>query len=206
MVSTEPRQSGNFKKPYLIIKRVFEILFSLMVLFMMIPLLAFWGLLIKITSSGPVFYKQKRVGRGGKVFELIKLRTMHENAEKTTGPIWAQDPDPRVTLIGQYLRRKHFDEIPQLLNVLKGEMSLIGPRPERESFVKQLSRIIPNYTKRLQIRPGITGLAQISYKYDETTKDVKRKVAYDLLYIRKMCLGLDLKILFLTIKKLILAG
>ena len=162
------------------------------------PLLAFLALLVRMTSKGPVFYAQDRVGKNGKVFKMCKLRTMVQDAERETGPVWARQDDPRITPLGRWLRQTHLDELPQLLNVLRGEMTLIGPRPERPELVSYLSREIPDYSKRLAVAPGITGLAQVWFKYDETIADVRRKVKYDLLYIRQMCLTADLAILLRT--------
>jgi lipopolysaccharide/colanic/teichoic acid biosynthesis glycosyltransferase len=131
---------------------------------------------------------------------------MRANAEAETGPVWAKDNDPRVTLVGRFLRKSHLDELPQVLNVLRGEMSLVGPRPERPIFVSEFNTSIRQYYRRLSIKPGITGLAQVRYKYDETMGDVRKKLAYDLLYIRKMCWYLDLTIIFLTIGKVLDKG
>lgn len=171
-------------------------------LLVLLPLMAVLCVVVRATSPGPVFFVQRRVGRNGRAFGILKLRTMVADAEQATGPIWAQENDPRITPIGRFLRATHFDEIPQLINVLKGEMSLVGPRPERPVFVEQFRREIPFYEERLTVKPGITGLAQVRHRYDETLKDVRRKVAYDRLYIRKMCLLLDLRIILLTIGRL----
>lgn len=180
-------------------KRCFDVVVSAMGLVVTAPLIALTATLIKIVSPGPVFFQQERVGRGGKIFNIYKLRTMEVNAEKDTGPVWAQEDDPRLIKFGKIIRKAHLDELPQLFNVLRGEMSIVGPRPERPVFVKQLKREIPEYTKRLHVKPGITGLAQVWHKYDETLQDVKKKIKYDLLYIRKMCLMVDLRILLRTI-------
>jgi len=157
---------------------------------------------VKLTSRGPAFYTQVRVGKDGRLFNMIKLRTMYTNAERHTGPVWAQEKDPRVTPLGKFLRKTHLDETPQIFNILKGEMSLIGPRPERPYFVNQFRREIPGYEKRLAVRPGITGLAQVYHKYDESIEDVQKKLTYDLLYIRSMCWKTDLKIAILTLAML----
>jgi lipopolysaccharide/colanic/teichoic acid biosynthesis glycosyltransferase len=180
-------------------KRFFDLLAGAFGLVIAAPILAFTALYIKIVSPGPVFFTQERVGKGGRVFKIFKIRTMNIDAEKNTGPVWAQENDPRLIKGGKIIRKAHIDEIPQLFNVLKGEMSLIGPRPERPIFVEKLSREVMDYKKRLRVKPGITGLAQIWHKYDETIQDVKKKVKYDLLYIRKMCLWVDIRILFQTI-------
>ena len=180
-------------------KRGFDIVVSVVGILLTAPFVAVTAIIIKIVSPGPVFFKQQRVGQGGKLFNIYKLRTMRLDAEKNTGPIWAQEDDPRLIKFGKIIRKSHIDELPQLINVLRGEMSIVGPRPERPVFVKRLKDEIPDYTKRLQVKPGITGLAQVWHKYDETIQDVKKKIKYDLLYIRKMCLAVDLRILLRTI-------
>lgn len=180
-------------------KRGFDIVISSVGLIVSFPVVFISILIIKITSPGPALFRQTRVGRGGRIFELYKLRTMIADAEKQTGPVWAIENDPRVTSFGKFLRNSRIDEIPQLINVLKGEMSLIGPRPERPEFVDMLSKEIVDYQKRLGVRPGITGLAQISQAYDSTIKDVRRKVKFDILYIKRMCFLTDLRILFGTV-------
>lgn len=168
------------------------------------PLMILIAFLIKLDSYGPVFFRQKRVGKNGKLFPMIKFRTMRSDAEMGTGPIWAQENDPRITRLGSFLRKTHLDELPQLFNVLRGDMSLVGPRPERPYFVNEFRKLIPNYEQRLCVKPGITGLAQIRQHYDETIEDVKRKVKYDVLYIQKMCPLLDLKILSMTFRAVVL--
>ena len=164
------------------------------------PLLFLVGIMIKVTSKGPIFYSQERVGTNGQLFEIIKFRTMHFKAEDQLGPTWAKKNDPRITHLGRILRKTHIDELPQLVNVIQGEMSIVGPRPERPFFVDKFIKNIPDYTKRLTVKPGMTGLAQCYYKYDETFRDVKKKLQYDIFYIKKMCLLLDLKILLLTLR------
>ena len=169
------------------------------------PVMAACALLIKLTSRGPVFYTQERVGKGGRVFTLIKLRTMYQNAEAETGPTWARGDheDPRVTPVGRILRKTHLDEVPQLINVLKGEMSLIGPRPERPCFVEEFKEEVTDYDRRLTVKPGITGLAQIRSGYDRTLRDVRRKVRLDCLYIRRRCWMVDASILWHTAADLV---
>lgn len=163
------------------------------------PVIFFTAIIIKIVSPGPVFYKQERVGWGGKIFYIYKLRTMHVDAEKLTGPTWAKEDDPRLIKFGKLIRKAHIDELPQLFNVLKGDMSIVGPRPERPVFVEKLNREVVDYQKRIAVRPGITGLAQVWHRYDETIADVRKKVKYDLLYIREMCLMVDIRILLRTV-------
>ncbi|CUU07750.1 Undecaprenyl-phosphate glucose phosphotransferase [Candidatus Thermokryptus mobilis] len=182
-----------------VVKRLIDIVVSLIVLGLGLPLWVLIAILIKIDSRGPVIYKQERVGKDGKIFTLYKFRSMYENAEALTGPTWATKNDPRVTRVGKILRKLHLDEIPQFINVLKGDMSLIGPRPERPVFVEKLSKEIPLYRRRLKVKPGITGWAQVKYKYDESIEDVKKKLQYDLFYIENMSLRMDLKIIAYTI-------
>jgi lipopolysaccharide/colanic/teichoic acid biosynthesis glycosyltransferase len=180
-------------------KRFFDILVSSFAMVIAFPITALTGIVIKIVSPGPLFFKQKRVGLYGEIFDIYKLRTMKIDAEKETGPVWAKEDDPRLIKFGSIIRKLHLDELPQLLNVLRGDMSIVGPRPERPVFVEELSEKINDYPKRLRVKPGITGLAQVVHKYDETIKDVKKKVKYDLLYIREMCLMVDIRILLRTI-------
>jgi len=190
------------RRRFILVKEAVDRILGLVGLLAFLPVLAICGILIKLTSPGPVFFVQRRVGKDGKIFGILKLRTMVTDAEVKTGPIWAQQNDPRITWIGRILRASHFDEVPQLVNVLKGEMSIVGPRPERPVFVEQFREKIPNYEERLRVKPGITGLAQVYHRYDETLRDVKRKLAYDLLYIERMCLMVDIAILFLTFRRL----
>jgi exopolysaccharide biosynthesis polyprenyl glycosylphosphotransferase len=165
-----------------------------------LPLLPFVALAIKVTSRGPVLYRQRRVGREGVTFNCYKFRTMRADAEADTGATWAQDDDPRITKVGKFLRKSRLDEIPQLWNVLKGDMSLVGPRPERPEFTEYLSREIPNYHLRHTVRPGITGWAQIRYKYASSLEDAREKLRYDLFYIKNMSMGLDLLVFLQTVK------
>lgn len=181
------------------IKRVLDTLISLVVLVLTLPFLIIIGIVIRSTSAGPAVYKQKRVGRNGKLFTIYKFRTMKIDAEKETGPMWALENDPRVTKLGYWLRKLRIDEIPQLLNVIKGDMSLVGPRPERPHFVDQFSKQIPLYTRRLRVRPGITGWAQVKWKYDTSLDDVKEKTKFDLFYVENISLKMDTKILINTI-------
>ncbi len=192
--------SNYLKKGYKKVKPLLDYFVSVVGLLTLAPLFAVVGVVTKLTSQGPVFYTQERVGMGGRLFKIIKFRTMYVDAELKTGPIWAGRNDPRITPFGRFLRKTHIDELPQLINVLRGEMSIIGPRPERPFFVKEFKGKIRGYTKRLAIKPGITGLAQCCHKYDETIQDVQRKLGYDVLYIKSMCMLLDIKILMLTLK------
>ena len=181
------------------VKRLMDILVSLIILIITFPIILIVALAIKLDSKGPVFYKQIRVGKDGKEFKIYKFRSMIKDAEKYTGPVWSKKDDPRITRVGRIIRKFRLDEIPQFINVLRGEMSLVGPRPERPYFVEQLSKEIPLYKRRLKVKPGITGWAQVKHKYDESIEDVKKKVQYDLFYIENISLRMDLKILFRTI-------
>ena len=189
--------SSRFHLAY---KRAASILISIIGLLVSLPLLPFVILAIKFTSRGPVLYRQKRVGRDGVPFHCYKFRTMRANAEADTGPTWALDDDPRITRVGKFLRMSRLDEIPQLWNVLKGDMSLVGPRPERPEFTEFLSREIPYYHLRHTVRPGITGWAQIRYKYASSLEDAREKLRYDLFYIKNMSIGLDLLVVLQTVK------
>jgi len=180
------------------VKRALDISVSLTGIILGLPLLAVIAVAVKLSSSGPVFYSQTRVGQKGKLFQIYKFRSMRQDAETKSGPVWAKENDPRVTKVGDFLRKTHLDELPQLFNVLSGEMSVVGPRPERPHFVKELRQQIPHYDKRHYAKPGITGLAQIKRRYDDSIDDVKKKVRYDVLYIKKMCPFLDVKVIALT--------
>jgi lipopolysaccharide/colanic/teichoic acid biosynthesis glycosyltransferase len=162
------------------------------------PLMVLSMILVKLTSRGPVIYSQTRLGRGGRPFTIYKIRTMLHNSEARTGPRWSTADDPRITPVGQFLRRAHLDELPQLWNVLRGEMSLVGPRPERPEFVTQLERAIPRYRERLAMRPGVTGLAQVHLPPDTDLNSVRRKLVCDLFYIAQLSFRLDLRILVCT--------
>ena len=179
-------------------KRASDIILSIVGLLIASPILALAAIGIRLTSRGPIIYTQNRVGKKGEIFRIYKLRTMRQDAEQETGVVWAQENDPRITLFGRFLRKAHIDEIPQLINVLRGQMSIVGPRPERPELVRDLKTLILDYEKRLMVKPGITGLAQVWHKYDETIEDVKKKIKYDILYIKKMCLLVDLRILAQT--------
>jgi sugar transferase (PEP-CTERM system associated) len=189
----------------LFVRRVFSLLVALTILLCALPLIPFIILAIKLSSSGPVLFRQERVGRNGETFFLYKFRTMVQDAEARSGPTWAFDNDPRVTRLGRFMRRTRLDEIPQLWNVLKGDMGFVGPRPERPEFVQWLANAIPYYELRHVIRPGITGWAQVRYKYGASVEDSKQKLQYDLYYIKHMSVALDLVIMFETIKTILLA-
>jgi sugar transferase (PEP-CTERM system associated) len=195
--------SQGFRKPRLLLssKAAAEFVVAALLIAAISPLLALLGLFIKLESRGPIFYRQERVGEKGRVFDLIKFRTMRVDAEAATGPVWAPaGPDPRVTRVGRWLRKARLDELPQLLNVLRGEMSFVGPRPERPHFVEQFRRIIPYYDERHSVRPGITGWAQVKFRYSSTIEDAEEKHQLDLYYVKHMSMLLDLTIVLDTIK------
>ena len=188
-----------------VVKRVMDIAVSLIVLVVGLPFWILVGLAIKLSSRGPVFYTQERVGKNGRIFRMVKFRSMAQDAETKSGPRWADKDDPRVTPVGRILRRMHLDEIPQFLNILEGSMSLIGPRPERPFFVEQFIKEIPLYRRRLNVRPGLTGWAQVKHRYDSTLEDVRQKLRFDLYYIENMSLRMDIKILIHTFFRMITA-
>lgn len=190
-------KSEPLKERERVIKRLADLVFSIFVLIFSAPLILLLSLIIKLESSGPILYRQKRVGLKGKTYEVYKFRSMLEDAEAQTGPILARQNDERVTRVGSFLRMSHLDELPQFLNVLKGEMSLVGPRPERPTFVKEFNREIRGYSRRFAVKPGITGLAQLYGRYETSAKN---KLKYDLAYINNWSLGLDLKIFFMSIE------
>ncbi len=181
------------------IKRLMDIVVSASVLVLGAPVWLAVAAAIRLTSPGPAIYSQERVGRNGKTYIMYKFRSMYQDAESRTGPQWASKNDPRITPMGRFIRKTRLDEIPQFINVLKGEMTLVGPRPERPFFVEQLKQEIPWYVRRIKMKPGITGWAQVKHKYDASIEDVKQKVLYDLYYFENMSLSLDIKILVRTI-------
>ena len=181
------------------LKRISDVIISLIILIITFPLNILVSIFIKLDSKGPILFKQDRIGMNNKEFRIYKFRSMYQDAEKHTGPVWSTKDDPRVTRVGRIMRQLRIDEIPQFFNVLKGEMSLVGPRPERPYFVEMLAEQLPYYRRRLKVRPGITGWAQVKHKYDESIEDVKVKLRYDLFYIENMSLRMDIKILARTI-------
>jgi len=183
---------------YLPVKRFFDLTLAITLLIVAAPIVVLGVLLVKMTSRGPAFYRQVRLGKDGRPFTLFKLRTMIHDAEAETGPVWSTENDSRVTPVGDLLRRTHIDEFPQLWNVTVGQMSLVGPRPERPEFVAKLEWEIPFYRDRLKVRPGITGLAQLRLRPDATLECVRRKVVYDVYYVRHVNPALDGKLLLLT--------
>lgn len=187
------------------LKRLIDASLSIVGLCLSLPLVICIFIFTKLDSKGPVIFRQERVGENGKVFSLCKFRTMIVDAEKDSGPVWSQTVDPRVTRLGKILRRTGMDEIPQLFNVLKGDMSFVGPRPERPHFVAELQRSIPYYAQRLAVKPGITGWAQVRYGYGSTMGDAIEKLQYDLYYIKNMSIFLDFLIILSTIHKVLFA-
>ncbi len=179
-------------------KRLTDIIVSILILTISSPIWIFAAIAIRLNSPGPLVYSQERVGFNGKLFYMHKFRSMYQDAESRTGPVWATTNDPRITSVGRFLRKTRLDEIPQFFDVVRGEMSLVGPRPERPHFVDMLSKEIPLYKRRLSVKPGITGWAQIKQGYDTSIEDVKSKVRYDLFYIENMSFRMDIKILLMT--------
>jgi len=182
------------------LKRVFDLFFAVIGIILSIPLLLIIPVLIKLESKGPVLFRQNRVGEGEKSFSLYKFRTMFDGAEEKTGPVWSREGDIRITKFGKFLRKTRLDEIPQLFNVILGEMSFIGPRPERPFFVESLKKQIPYYSERHCIKPGITGWAQVKYEYGDSIEDTIEKLRYDLYYIKYQSIALDFLILLETMK------
>ena len=194
----------RFSSFFRMVRRALSFSVALVGLVVALPLLPFIWLAVRSSSPGPALYKQLRVGRGGSKFYCYKFRTMRQDAEADTGATWAADDDPRITRVGKFLRSSRLDEIPQLWCVFRGDMHFVGPRPERPEFVEWLSREIPYYGVRHMVRPGITGWAQVQYKYGNTLDDAREKLQYDLFYIKNASVGLDLLIMFQTIKIVLL--
>jgi len=186
-----------------ILRRVISIAVSFIGLVICLPFFPFIILAVRLSSPGPIFFRQTRVGLRGRHFSVIKFRTMRQDAE-AKGAVWASKNDPRVTRLGRFMRKTRLDEIPQLWNVLRGEMAFVGPRPERPEFVQWLSSEIPYYELRHMIRPGITGWAQVRYQYGASLEETKQKLEYDLYYVKHLSVGLDLLIMFETVKTIIL--
>jgi len=188
----------SLKTSYVAIKPWIDRALAVVMLLASAPIILVSLLLVRITSRGSGLYTQQRLGLAGKVFTIYKIRTMYQDSECHGGPRWCVTGDPRVTPVGRFLRRCHLDELPQLINILKGEMSLVGPRPERPEFRAQLERAIPGYGQRLIVRPGVTGLAQVQQPPDEDLASVRRKLSYDLCYVERMNLWLDLRLILAT--------
>jgi sugar transferase (PEP-CTERM system associated) len=196
IIFTRGFQSSRFED---LMKRIFDLVFAVLGLIITLPIMLLTAMIIRIDSPGPIFYLQRRVGMDGKDFKVIKFRSMRHDAEKD-GPKWASENDPRITRVGRIIRKLRLDELPQFINVLKNDMSFVGPRPERRYFVDQLEKAIPFYALRLHAKPGITGWAQINYSYGDTFEDAKEKLKYELYYMKHRSLWLDLVIIFQTIK------
>jgi sugar transferase (PEP-CTERM system associated) len=184
-------------------KRVMDIVAGCVGLVVAAPLMVLIAAAVKLTSGGSVLYSHQRVGRDGRLFRVYKFRSMVDNAEAESGPVWAVPQDPRVTSVGRFLRRTRLDELPQFWTILRGHMSLVGPRPERPEFVQELKRDIPFYGQRHIVRPGLTGWAQVRYTYGASREDALQKLQYDLFYIKHMSIAFDLFILLSTIKTVI---
>jgi exopolysaccharide biosynthesis polyprenyl glycosylphosphotransferase len=182
-----------------VLKRALDITVSLVVLIVTLPIQLLTACLIKLESPGPIFYHQERVGRYGRVFSILKFRSMRVDAETDGEPRWATEQDPRITRVGAIIRKLRIDELPQLINVLRGDMSFVGPRPERPLFVEQLSKDIPYYAERHWIRPGITGWAQVNYPYGASLEEARHKLSYDLYYLKNVSIFLDFLILLQTL-------
>jgi len=197
LVFTDGSSNGRISKA---VKRGIDIIVSLALLLSTLPLMLLIALLVRCDSRGPVLYRQQRAGLRGKPFTLLKFRSMALDAEGAGKPRWASKHDPRITRVGSFIRPMRIDELPQLINVLRGEMSLIGPRPERPHFVEQLSQVIPLYNERSYVKPGITGWAQVNYPYGASVEDARQKLSYDLYYVKNRSLLLDLLILVATIR------
>jgi lipopolysaccharide/colanic/teichoic acid biosynthesis glycosyltransferase len=181
------------------LQRACDLLVSLAVSVVAVPVVAVTWVVVRMTSAGPGFYSQLRVGQNGRTYRIYKIRTMYHNCEAATGAAWSPKHDPRVTLVGRVLRKLHIDELPQLLNVLRGDMSLVGPRPERPEFVGPLSEAIPGYKQRLSVRPGVTGLAQIQLPADTDVECVRKKLVLDQCYVQTRSLWLDVRIMLGTV-------
>jgi len=201
-----PVETASIFDPYPVLKRSMDILMALAGLLVFAVILPPLALVMWIDSRGPIFFRQVRVGKGGRTFQVFKLRSMIPDAEKHTGPVFTGEGDPRITRLGRLLRKSRLDEVPQLWNVLMGEMSMIGPRPERPEFIDNLTRDIPFYRARLAVKPGVTGWAQVRYHYGNTTTDHLIKLQYDLFYIRHQSVLLDLQIIIRTVWKMLTLG
>src|SRR5262249_55269136 len=198
--------SPGFKKSRLslFLHSSLGVILSVLGLLLCFPIMIVIAVLIRLDSRGPVLFKQTRVGKDGKTFPLLKFRSMFADAEEKTGPVWAKKNDERVTRVGRIIRQLRLDELPQFFNVLRGDMSFVGPRPERPEFVEELTRSIPYYNQRHTVRPGITGWAQVKYQYGASVGDAVEKLQYELFYIKNMSVLLDIYIIFQTAKIVLL--
>jgi len=187
-----------------LMKRIVDLVMALTIFLLTWPFMILTALAVKLESAGPALFKQERIGQDGRPFTLMKFRSMRADAEKATGAVWATEDDPRITKVGRFIRKTRLDELPQLFNVMRGQMSLVGPRPERDPFVRQLAERIPYYHQRHIVKPGLTGWAQINYPYGNTVEDALHKLQYDLFYIKNHSVLFDLSILFSTIRTVVL--
>jgi sugar transferase (PEP-CTERM system associated) len=187
-----------------LVKRIVDFIGALFGLIILLPLFALVALAIRLDSRGPIFFSQERVGENREILNILKFRSMKADAEESSGPVWATDDDPRITRVGKIIRKLRIDELPQMWNVLKGEMSFVGPRPEREFFVQELEKKVPFYRERFTVKPGITGYAQVLYPYGASEQDALEKLKYDLYYVKNMSPILDLMVIFKTIKIVLL--
>lgn len=198
MIPFELCSTGNW---YESIKRWIDFVMALILLLLLTPVILLAMLLVCLSSPGAPIYAQRRLGLGGKVFTIYKIRTMYQDSERVSGPTWCVPGDPRITRLGRFLRASHLDELPQLVNVLMGEMSLVGPRPERPEFLQRLEHELPGYRRRLTVRPGVSGLAQVRQPPDTDIFSVRRKLNYDLYYVDRLSLWLDMRIVMATVLK-----
>ena len=188
----------QYSRGYLMSKRCLDLVVGIIGLISSLPLFILIALAIKLDTRGPVFYSQWRTGLGGKPFRIFKFRTMVQDAERWTGPVWTRQGDPRITTVGAFLRKTKLDELPQLWNIVRGEMSLVGPRPERPEFTEEFAAIVPAFKSRLLVKPGITGVAQLRNGADTSGYSVYRKIRYDMTYIRTASLGGDIRLILET--------
>jgi exopolysaccharide biosynthesis polyprenyl glycosylphosphotransferase len=182
------------------VKRMLDLSFSIMLAIISAPFVALTAIAIKLDSPGPMLYVQERVGENGRVFKIYKFRSMRTDAEQAGTPIWARDQDDRITRVGRFIRKTRLDELPQLWNIMRGDMSFVGPRPERPFFVEQLAKEIPFYLQRHAVKPGLSGWAQVKYQYGSTVEDAMEKLRYDLYYIKHLSIVFDLTIVLDTVK------
>jgi sugar transferase (PEP-CTERM system associated) len=198
--------SDGFKKSTIVrlLKRTVGLIFSGVMSILLTPLFVVVAVAIKLDSKGPVLFKQERVGEHGEIYTIYKFRSMRDDAEAHSGPVWAEEDDPRITRVGRIIRKLRIDELPQIWNVIRGDMSFVGPRPERPFFVESLKKKVPYYNERFSVKPGVTGWAQVMYSYGATEEDALQKLKYDLYYIKNMSLLMDLVVIFHTVKIVLL--
>jgi lipopolysaccharide/colanic/teichoic acid biosynthesis glycosyltransferase len=198
---TSGQKTGLLAVRYESIKPLLDSVAAAVLLMISVPILILAMLLVRLTSKGSAIYAQRRVGLNGRTFTIYKIRTMFHDSERATGAVWSLPGDPRVTPIGRFLRWSHIDELPQLVNILRGEMSLVGPRPERPELISQIEKALPDYRRRLTVLPGLTGLAQVQQAPDTNLASVYRKLSFDLCYVKRMSFWLDLRVLLGTVLK-----